>query len=153
MAEARVARYLRERGYTFEVEPEFGTGRHPDYLITAGENTLVAEVKAFETYGMFENAIPGQVVSRSLSEALAPIRKQIKKAAGQLKGLRLNASRIKRHRLLIPPSDGAKIPCPTSDPRSTSGAKSGCRPAPVKTAQARRLRQLLANKDQGVSDS
>lgn len=88
LAEARVARYLRERGYTFEVEPDFDTGRHPDYLITAGEHTLVAEVKAFETYGMFENAIPGQVMSRSLSEALAPIRKQIKKAAGQLKGLR-----------------------------------------------------------------
>ncbi|WP_327378872.1 hypothetical protein OG393_33710 (plasmid) [Streptomyces sp. NBC_01216] len=88
VAEARVARYLRERGYTFEVEPEFGIGRHPDYLITAGEHTLVAEVKAFETYGMFENAVPGQVMSRSLSEALAPIRKQIKKAAGQLKGLR-----------------------------------------------------------------
>ncbi|MFD6967837.1 hypothetical protein [Streptomyces sp. NPDC059949] len=76
MAEARVARYLREQGYTFEVEPEFGTGRHPDYLITAGEHTLVAEVKAFETYGMFENAVPGQVVARSLTETLAPIRKQ-----------------------------------------------------------------------------
>jgi len=88
VAEARVARYLLERGYTFEVEPEFGTGRHPDYLITAGEHTVVAEVKAFETYGMFENAVPGQVMSRSLAEALAPIRKQIKKAAGQLKGLK-----------------------------------------------------------------
>lgn len=87
MAEARVARYLRERGYAFEVEPEFGTGRHPDYLITAGEHTLVAEVKAFETYGMFEDAVPEQVMSRSLTEALVPIRKQIKKAAGQLKGL------------------------------------------------------------------
>ncbi|MER7688671.1 hypothetical protein [Streptomyces sp. NPDC097610] len=87
VAEARVARYLQERGYTFEMEPEFGTGRHPDYLITAGEHTVVAEVKAFETYGMFENAIPGQVMSRSLTDALAPIRKQIKKAAGQLKGL------------------------------------------------------------------
>ncbi|MER5572380.1 hypothetical protein [Streptomyces massasporeus] len=88
VAEARVARYLRERGYTFEVEPEFGTGRHPDYLVTAGDHTLVAEVKAFETYGMFENAVPGQVMSRTLTEALAPVRKQIKKAAGQLKGLR-----------------------------------------------------------------
>ncbi|MBC9723942.1 hypothetical protein [Streptomyces sp. TRM68367] len=28
MAEGRVARYLRERGYTFGVEPEFVTGRH-----------------------------------------------------------------------------------------------------------------------------
>ncbi|MFF2572691.1 hypothetical protein [Streptomyces sp. NPDC058084] len=87
LAEARVARYLRERGYTFEVEPEFGTGRHPDYLISAGEHTLVAEVKAFETYGMFEGAIPGQVMTRSLDDALVPIRKKIKEAAGQLKGL------------------------------------------------------------------
>lgn len=46
VAEARVARYLREQGYTFEVEPEFGTGRHPDYLITAGEHTVVAETWA-----------------------------------------------------------------------------------------------------------
>ncbi|MFJ2937939.1 hypothetical protein ACIO8G_34890 [Streptomyces sp. NPDC087219] len=87
VAEARVARYLRERGYTFEVEPEFGTGRHPDYLISAGKHSIVAEVKAFETYGMFANAVPGQVMTRSLSDALAPIRGKIKEAAGQLKGL------------------------------------------------------------------
>lgn len=87
LAEARVARYLRERGYTFEVEPEFDTGRHPDYLISAGGHTIVAEVKAFETYGMFENAVPGQMMTRSLEDALAPIRKKIKDAAGQLRGL------------------------------------------------------------------
>jgi hypothetical protein len=87
LAEARVARYLRERGYAFEVEPEFGTGRHPDYLITAGEHTIVAEVKAFETHGMFQDAVPGQLMARSLEDALAPVRKQIKKAAGQLRGL------------------------------------------------------------------
>ncbi|MFF7189819.1 hypothetical protein ACFZAR_32355 [Streptomyces sp. NPDC008222] len=87
LAEARVARYLRERGYAFEVEPEFGTGRHPDYLITAGEHTIVAEVKAFETYGMFTNAVPGQVMTRSLEDALTPIRSKIKDAAGQLRGL------------------------------------------------------------------
>ncbi|MFE7777671.1 nuclease-related domain-containing protein [Streptomyces sp. NPDC057445] len=88
LAEERVARYLRERDYSFQVEPDFGTGRHPDYLITAGEHTIVAEVKAFETYGMFENAVLGQVMARSLEDALPPIRKQIKKAAGQLRGLR-----------------------------------------------------------------
>ncbi|MFI5748993.1 hypothetical protein ACIBBE_24375 [Streptomyces sp. NPDC051644] len=87
LAEARVAQYLRERGYTFEVEPEFGTGRHPDYLISAGEHTIVAEVKAFETYGMFQVPVAGQVMTRSLEDALSPIRKQIKKAAGQLRGL------------------------------------------------------------------
>ncbi|WP_232788886.1 hypothetical protein [Streptomyces odonnellii] len=59
LAEARIARYLREQGYAFEVEPEFDTGRHPDCLITAGEHAIVAEVKAFETYGMFAN-VPGQ---------------------------------------------------------------------------------------------
>ncbi|QXE38789.1 hypothetical protein KQY30_35915 [Streptomyces sp. GMY02] len=86
-AEARVARYLRETGYAFEVEPELGTGRYPDYLITAGEHTIVAEVKAFETYGIFENAALRQPMARSQEDALAPIRKKIKEAAGQLRDL------------------------------------------------------------------
>lgn len=93
IAEARVARYLRERGYTYEIEPEFGTGRHPDYLITAAEHTIVAEVKSFDTKGLFQDFEAaaqdgiGQVLSRPVGDGLAPLRKTIKKAAGQLKGL------------------------------------------------------------------
>ncbi|MBC2904812.1 hypothetical protein [Streptomyces cupreus] len=86
-AEARVARYLNERGYTFAVEPDLGIDKRPDFLVTAAGHTVVAEVKAFETYGMFTDAVPNQLMARSLKEALRPIRRQIANAAGQLRGL------------------------------------------------------------------
>ncbi|MFI9588098.1 nuclease-related domain-containing protein [Streptomyces sp. NPDC052236] len=85
-AEARVARYLTERGYSFEVEPDLGIIKRPDFLITT-DRTVVVEVKAFETYGMFENPVLNQPMARSLTDALKPIRKQIEAAAKQLKPL------------------------------------------------------------------
>lgn len=111
MAEARVARYVRERGYTFEVEPEFGTGRHPDYLITAGGHTLVAEVKAFETYGMFDNAVPGQVVSRLLTEALAPdLASRSRRPSASSKDSGTEAGRWSRARQPRRPADPLRLP-------------------------------------------
>lgn len=88
LAEARVKRYLSERGYTVTYEPDLGIASRPDFLITAGAHTVVAEVKAFETYGILQNAVPGQVEARSLTEALKPVRRQISAAAGQLRDLK-----------------------------------------------------------------
>ncbi|MEU6980748.1 hypothetical protein [Streptomyces sp. NPDC046371] len=99
MTEARVTRYLRERGYTLAVEPEFGTGRHPDYLTTAGEHTLVAEVKALETCDMFENTVRSQVMHRSSTEDPAPTRKQITAwPTGARRGARGRRPRSRRPR-------------------------------------------------------
>ncbi|MFC1405783.1 MULTISPECIES: hypothetical protein [Streptacidiphilus] len=87
-AEARVQRYLEERGYAFEHEPDLGITKNPDFLVTAAEAKVVLEVKAFDTFGMFETLPVGASVgSRSMEEALKPVRRQISKAAGQLKEL------------------------------------------------------------------
>jgi hypothetical protein len=86
LAEDRVQRYLSERGYGFAHEPSRHISR-PDFLITAGEHTAVAEVKAFETYGIFERMVPRQIGARPLDKALRPVRRQISAAAGQLRDL------------------------------------------------------------------
>lgn len=86
-AEARVARYLNERGYAFAIEPDLGIAKRPDFVVTAEGHTVVAEVKAFDTYGMFTDAVPNQLMARSLKEALRPIRRQISNAAVQLREL------------------------------------------------------------------
>ena len=51
LAEASVKRYLSERGYTVTYEPDLGIASRPDFLITAGAHTVVAEVKALRRTG------------------------------------------------------------------------------------------------------
>lgn len=75
LAEDRVQRYFSERGYGFVHEPDLGIVSRPDFLVTAGEHTVVAEVKAFETYGIFERMVPRQIGARPLDKALRPVRK------------------------------------------------------------------------------
>lgn len=87
-AEARFARYMDERGYSYEYEPDLGIPERPEYKVVASGLVLAAEVKAFETYGIFNDLAIGQVRTRSLAEALKPVRRQIKDAAGQLRSLR-----------------------------------------------------------------
>jgi hypothetical protein len=86
-AEERFARYLRERGYTFDRESDLGIPSRPDFAISANGHTVVAEVKSFDTDGIFEGLAPGQLGARGASEAFGPIRRQIKKAASQLRSL------------------------------------------------------------------
>lgn len=88
-AEARFERYLRERGYSFDHEPDLGNGKRPDYLVRAGHVELVCEVKSFNTAGVFESGRVGgaHVGARSQKQVLSPIRKQIGKAAEQLKDI------------------------------------------------------------------
>lgn len=88
VAELRFARYLDERGYTYEYEPDLGIPKRPEYLIDAMGQPVVAEVKSFTTFGVLEGMTPGQVRTRSLTDALRPVRRQISEAAGQLRGLR-----------------------------------------------------------------
>ncbi|MEV5282949.1 hypothetical protein [Streptomyces sp. NPDC052811] len=89
VAEAWVASYLGERGYQFDKEPDLGVVKRPDYLITAAGRTVVAEVKAFETFGLLAGIEPGGPTrSHSLKQALKPVRGQITEAAKQLRPLR-----------------------------------------------------------------
>jgi hypothetical protein len=87
LAELNFERYLKERGYAFEHEPDWGTPRRPDYRITTDQGILAGEVKSFETCGILDGLGGGQFRQRPVTKALEPIRKQIKDAAGQLKVL------------------------------------------------------------------
>lgn len=97
VAEEWFNQYLSERGYQWQEEPAMGTARNPDRLITTSGHLVVAEVKSFATDGLLKNAIfsdtgtegirVSQPMSRDSKDALAPIRKKIKEAAGQLKEL------------------------------------------------------------------
>ena len=84
-AEARFERYLRERSYDQTREPDLGNGKHPDFLVRTPNQELVCEVKSFDTEGGFQNA--GSIGARAQHEVLRPIRKQIGKAAEQLKDI------------------------------------------------------------------
>lgn len=87
-AEAQFAHYLAARGYTFTTEPDVGIRTRPDFLITDGDHTVVAEVKALTTRGPFTGPGTGAPVSRPIAQALKPVRNQIASAARQLKPLR-----------------------------------------------------------------
>ncbi|HUK69825.1 MAG TPA: hypothetical protein VLW50_13910 [Streptosporangiaceae bacterium] len=97
VAEEWFERYLNERGYTFEAEPDLDTGKFADRLVSAGEHLVMCEVKSFAGEGIFsgttfqETGTPGIRISqpraRTQAKMLQPLRKQIKKAAAQLKPL------------------------------------------------------------------
>lgn len=87
-AEARFIRYLTERGYGFEHEPDLGIQARPDFSIDAAGQPVVAEVKAFASLGLFKDLSVGTLGTRSIKEALKPVRSQISTAAEQLRELR-----------------------------------------------------------------
>lgn len=88
-AEARFEHYLDAQGYSREHEPDLGVPTRPDYLIERDGLQAACEVKGFKTLGIWGPmlASPGTLVSRSMKEALRPIRRQIGTAAKQLKPL------------------------------------------------------------------
>ncbi|MET9419021.1 hypothetical protein ABZY03_33550, partial [Streptomyces klenkii] len=67
-AEAQFAHYLAARGYAFTTEPDLGIRARPDFLITAGGHTVVAEVKALTIPGPFTGPGTDAPVSRPLSQ-------------------------------------------------------------------------------------
>jgi hypothetical protein len=84
-------RYLAERGYPWEHHPKLdGVDTRPDYLARVDDHTIVCEVKSFDTAGAFATkaGIGVAVGGRSMKEALAPHRNDIRAAAKQLKPLR-----------------------------------------------------------------
>lgn len=84
-AEAWFERYLRERKYRQVHHPDLGTRKRPDYLVRTRRQELVCEVKSFDTEGGWQNA--GPIGARSQHDVLKPLRRQIGKAAEQLKDI------------------------------------------------------------------
>jgi hypothetical protein len=82
-------RYLAQWGYgDYEHQPDWLTPpKRPDYLIHTAAGEVVAEVKSFESWGLFENLEDGMFAMQSVSKTLKPVRGRIAKAAGQLKGI------------------------------------------------------------------
>lgn len=97
VAEGWFDQYLTERGYIWEKEPDVGLPgklKRPDRLVSVDGVQVVCEVKSFNTPGLFapeefhrsENGCGwAGPKSRSMKDALKPLRSQIKQAAAQLK--------------------------------------------------------------------
>jgi hypothetical protein len=61
--------------------------KKPDYLIRTAAGEVAAEVKSFESWGLFENLQDGMFAMQSVTKTLKPVRDRIAKAAAQLKGI------------------------------------------------------------------
>ena len=59
----------------------------PDYLIRTATGDVVAEVKSFESWGLFQNLEEGLIATQTITKTLKPVRDRISKAAGQLRGI------------------------------------------------------------------
>ncbi len=81
--------YIAQWGYgDYEHQPDWlNPPKRPDYLIRTAVGEVVAEVKSFETWGLFENLQDGMFAMQSVTKTLKPVRDRIAKAAGQLKGI------------------------------------------------------------------
>jgi hypothetical protein len=88
-AELLFERYLAQWGYEdFEHQPDWlNPPKKPDYLIRAPSGEVAAEVKSFESWGLFENLEDGMSAVQSVTKTLKPVRDRIAKAAGQLRGI------------------------------------------------------------------
>ncbi len=82
-------RYLAQRGYgDYEHQPDWlNPPKKPDYLIRTASSEVAAEVKSFETWGLFERLEDGLIATQTFTKTLKPVRDRISKAAGQLKGI------------------------------------------------------------------
>jgi len=82
-------RYLAQWGYG-DYEHQLGwlnPPKNPDYLIRTASGEVAAEVKSFESWGLFEKLEDGLFATQSITKTLKPARDRIAKAAGQLKGI------------------------------------------------------------------
>lgn len=84
--------YLEQEGITGadDPEPDLGVSTRPDYLIARGGAQAVCEVKEFTTSGLMRRTSGphNRVLTLSDGEVYGGIRKQVGKAAGQLRPLR-----------------------------------------------------------------
>ncbi len=85
--EGLMARWLNERGYPFEFEPDWGVPTCPDFRVRHGSNIVAIEVKTIEGQGLFTNVRVGDHGFRPMDKALKPLREKIHAAARQLKPL------------------------------------------------------------------
>lgn len=122
-AEAWFDDYLAERAYTWQTEPEVGADgktKNPDRLVTTmADVQVVCEVKSFNTSGMFApeefhrsadgNGWAGPR-TRSMKDALKPLRSKINQAAPQLK-----AARHLGHPLVVVMANPMNCPVPSDD--------------------------------------
>jgi hypothetical protein len=86
--ELQMARWLEERGYSFEFEPsDWGVSTCPDFRVTVDGQVVAIEVESIESTGGFKSHPAGVAFSRGLDKALRPVRAKIKYGARQLKPL------------------------------------------------------------------
>jgi hypothetical protein len=88
-AERWFERYLRERGYEYDYEPDLRVPTRPDFLARRGDVEVVCEVKGFEEAPPLERRLAGvnQPVMVSADEEYRPMRSAVREAARQLKPL------------------------------------------------------------------
>lgn len=82
-------RYLARWGYDdYEHQPNWlNPPKQPDYLIRTTLGEVVAEVKSFESWGLFKNLEEGIIATQTITKTLKPVRDRISKAARQMKGI------------------------------------------------------------------
>jgi hypothetical protein len=122
VAEGWFDQYLTEHCYAWTEEPDVGLNgkiKNPDRLVTAHSLQAVCEVKSFNTPGMFAsgefhrtedgNGWAGPK-TRSMRDALKPLRSQIRQAAPQLK-----AAQHLGHPLMVVMANPMNCPVPSDD--------------------------------------
>jgi hypothetical protein len=88
-AERWFERYLRDHGYEYDYEPDFGVSTHPDFLVQRADVQFVCEVKGFDQPTPLEKRLRGssQTMAISSDEEYGPMRSAVREAARQLKPL------------------------------------------------------------------
>ena len=82
-----MVRWLNDRGYPFEFEPDWGVSKSPDFRVHHGNEVVAIEVKTIEEGGLLKDVRPGDHGFRKMKDALKPLRGKIRDAAPQLKPL------------------------------------------------------------------
>jgi hypothetical protein len=85
--EALFARWLDERRYAYDFEPDWGVETCPDFRVTIGSEFVAVELESIAGWGMFADLQVGELGSRPMAQALKPMRHKIRAAAQQLKPL------------------------------------------------------------------
>jgi hypothetical protein len=88
-AERWFERYLRDHGYEYDYEPDFGVAKRPDFLIRRARVEIVCEVKGFDRPPALERRLAGtsRAVMVGDDEVYGPMRNSVREAARQLRPL------------------------------------------------------------------